>query len=98
MKKSSAFFIFLGGLAAGVAVGVLFAPDKGKNTRDKLSFQLGRYRESLKQLIDELIDEKNPEPTEAKSEGQKVINDAKEKAERLLQDVEELIGQIKTKK
>ena len=35
---------------------------------------------------------------EAKSEGQKVINNAKEKAEQLLGDVEELMGQIKGKK
>jgi len=98
-NRSSTFLAFLTGIAAGVMIGVLYAPDKGKNTRDKLSFRLTKYRDKLKELIDELMEEKHSSPNSAaKSEGQKVINDAKEKAEKLLGDVEDLIGQIKTKK
>jgi gas vesicle protein len=97
-NRSNTFLAFLTGIAAGVVIGVLYAPDKGKNTRDKLSFQLTKYRDKLKELIDELMEGKHIPPSAAKSEGQKVINDAKEKAEKLLGDVEDLIGQIKTKK
>ena len=35
--------------------------------------------------------------SEAKVEGQKVVNEARQKAERLLEDVENLMTQIKSK-
>jgi gas vesicle protein len=52
-NKNSAFLAFLAGAAVGATLGILYAPDKGKNTRDKLSFQLEKYRERLKAYIDE---------------------------------------------
>jgi hypothetical protein len=49
----------------------------------------------LEEMIDELVREKQVPSSQAKSAGEKVINDAKEKAERLLEDVDQLIGSIK---
>ena len=50
MKDNSKVLIaLLAGLAAGAALGILFAPEKGTETRDKLS-------ESLKNLGDTMID------------------------------------------
>ena len=78
---------------------MLFAPDKGSSTREKLSFQLDKYRKLLEELIDDFVSgRETPLTSEAKSQGQKVVDEAKNKAERLLEDVDELLEQIRGKK
>ncbi len=82
------------GAAVGLAVGVLFAPDTGTNTRGRVSYNLFRFKAALEDILRELQSEDLPDSA-AKSEGERVITDAKNKAEELLRDVETLIGQIK---
>lgn len=96
-KSSRSFWAFVVGAAAGAVIGILYAPDKGENTRGKLYFQLNKYRDQLKQLINDIVDGKEVIETSAKSEGKKVVQDAKLKAEKLLEDVEKMMTQIKAK-
>ncbi len=44
------------GLAAGAALGILFAPDKGTDTRDKLSDSLKNLGDSIKEKAANEID------------------------------------------
>ncbi|EON78754.1 hypothetical protein ADIS_0651 [Lunatimonas lonarensis] len=93
-NKGNSFFAFLLGAGIGATLGILFAPDAGNNTRDKLSYQLTKYKDELEKLVKELVEGKTLASSEAKSEGHKVISEAKTKAENLLNDVNKLIDQI----
>lgn len=86
---------FLTGIATGTILGLLYAPEKGEITRDRLSYRLSKYREQLEQLLNELVNSTDLPENFQKSEGQRVVNDAREKAERLLEDVDRLMAQIK---
>jgi gas vesicle protein len=98
-KSGSTLLAFLVGAATGAIIGILYAPDKGSNTREKLSFQLDKYRKMLQDLINDFVAGKEtPLTSEAKSQGQKVVDEAKTKAEKLLEDVDELLEQIRGKK
>lgn len=95
-KNSNTLIAFLAGAAAGAVLGILYAPDKGSNTREKLSFRLDKYKKILQDFLDDLVTGKDtPLTTEAKSQGQKVVSEAKGKAERLLEDVDDLLEQIR---
>ncbi|MCX2744664.1 YtxH domain-containing protein [Mangrovivirga sp. M17] len=95
--KSNNLLAFLTGMASGALIGILFAPDKGSNTRDRVTYQLDRYKQILEELIDDLVEGKVEHANQAKTDGEKVVSDAKNKAEQLLDDVDELLGQLKKK-
>lgn len=94
-KSGGSFFAFLIGIITGGVLGILYAPDKGINTRDRLTFQLDKLKKQLEGFINDVVEGKDILDNEAKEEGEKIVKDAKDKAEQLLDDVNGLINQIK---
>lgn len=96
MNKVGSVVLFLSGILTGMTVGFLYAPDSGINTRDRVTFRLEKYRLKLEDLIGDLVRTRDQLPESvAKSDGEKVINEAREKARQLLDDVDNLLDQIK---
>jgi gas vesicle protein len=54
--NSKVLVALMAGLAAGVALGILFAPEKGSETRDKLNDALKNLGDSIKDRAAEEID------------------------------------------
>ncbi len=95
-KAVSSLLWFISGILTGTVMGVLYAPDEGSNTRDRVTFRLEKYKINLEELLTDLVRTRDALPESvAKSDGEKVINEAREKARQLLDDVDNLLDQIK---
>ena len=70
--NSKVLIALLAGLAAGAAIGLLFAPEKGSETRDKLN-------QSLKDLGDSIKDKAAEEINNLTSLKDKVVDSIKDK-------------------
>jgi gas vesicle protein len=57
MKTTKALLGVLAGVAAGTAIGVLFAPDKGEKTRNKISQKSRDLADAINQNIDDKFEE-----------------------------------------
>lgn len=56
MSSGKVFLGIVAGVATGALIGILFAPDKGSETRKKISKKGEDYSESLKDKFNEFID------------------------------------------
>lgn len=86
------------GAVLGSVAAILYAPDKGSNTRGRLSYQLSKYIDDINRLIKKLQDEKNKFSSDAKQKGDDVVTDAKKRADDLIKEAETLLENIEKSK
>jgi len=58
-ENSKIAVALLAGLAAGAVLGLLFAPDKGSETRDKINESLADLGDAIKERAEEQFDQLN---------------------------------------
>lgn len=86
------------GLVSGAIVGgvcaLLYAPDKGRNTRDILSYRLKNYIDEIQRLVDDLTYEAAQTSSDAKKKSDEVVEDARKRAEDLIREAEDMLEDI----
>ena len=96
---SGAFWAFLAGIAVGVTVGILVAPDSGANTRKKLRQALGRYWDNLRAKLSNSEKTGSYEETRQKAFMESGLRpDEYKRAEQLLLEIESLLGEVQTQR
>lgn len=81
------------GSAIGFALGLLLAPEEGRKTRRKLAYQLDHLGDQVADLVEKTL---NPESEgEARKDGDALVADAQEKAERIRNDIDALLGEMR---
>lgn len=93
-KRNQILLAFAGGLAAGAALGLLFAPESGKNTRDKISYRLDKYLDKLNAFLSRA--------NKTIADGSEKLSDLStqdyRKAKELLEEVETMLTEISDKR
>ena len=94
MSSGKVLLGLLAGVAAGALLGILFAPDKGKTTRKKMSKKGEDYLETAKEKFNEFIDDISEKIDEVKEEVTDFAEKGKAKAEKVKKDAETAAGKV----
>lgn len=89
MSNQKVLLGLVAGVAVGAALGILFAPDKGSETRKKISTKGNDYKNGLKDKFGSLVDSASEKMESVKSRineltghAEAVANNATDKASR----------------
>lgn len=81
MSSGKVILGLLTGVAVGAALGILFAPDKGWNTRKRISKKAEDVANDLREKFDEFIDTVTSKVDEVKDHASDLADKARNKAD-----------------
>jgi len=87
MKPNNLIIGIVSGLTAGAILGILFAPDKGCNTRRKIAKKGNDLKDGIKDSIDSLVSSVENKYGELASKVENVIDESKSKFENIKNDL-----------
>ena len=87
MKNNKVILGLIGGLAIGAVLGVLFAPDKGKNTRKKIATKGVDLADNIKTQFEELANLITNKAEKVADDSQEIFETATEKLTDLKNDL-----------
>ena len=79
MKNNNVLLGILGGVAVGAALGILFAPAKGSETRKKIADKGNDLKDNFKDSLSKLTDKISKSVEDFKDEAQDLIAEAEQK-------------------
>lgn len=77
MKTSNVVLGLLGAAAAGAALGILLAPDKGSETRKKIATKGNDLKNNFKSSLESLAGKASEKVSKLSGQAEDVIDDAK---------------------
>ena len=90
--RASVWGILIGGVT-GFAMGLLLAPEEGRKIRRRMAYQLEHVADQFGTFVDQVA---SPEASsEARRTGDALVADAREKAQRIRDDIDALLGEVR---
>jgi gas vesicle protein len=94
--RASAWGFLVGG-AAGFSLGLLLAPDEGRQLRRRVAYLLDRWAADLSGVLDRL-ETPSSESSAARAKANALVADAREQAARLLDEADALIADARSRR
>lgn len=95
MKNFNFILTALTSAIGGAVIGILFAPDKGKRTREKISRETDEYLKSLKEDVEEMREYLENKVEETSEDVEEVTEDLKNKGEEMVEEAKDKIESYK---